>query len=100
MRLMPDELHCVVGDGYGALGVVVRPVSGLVGGKLTTSMVAGATVGDVVAQLSRVPVHVPFAEMRRSVRGINRLEHLRDGLDRERLGIVDGTVAGFLELSR
>ena len=63
-------------------------------------MVAGATVGDVVAQLSRMPVHVPFTEMRRTVRGINRLEHLRDGLDRERLGIVDGTVAGFLELSR
>ena len=98
--LMTDELHGVVGDGDGARGIGVRPVFGLVGTKVAGGVVAGAAVGGVVAQLGRVPVHVPFAEVSRTVCGINRLEHLRDGSGRERHGIVDGAVAGFLELGR
>jgi len=43
---------------------------------------------------------VPLAEVRRPVSGIDRLEHLRDGSGRERRGIVDGAIAGFLELGR
>jgi len=100
MGLVPDELHGVVGEGDGALGVVVREMLGLVGGQLPGGVVAGAAVGGVVAQFRGMAVHVPFAEVRRPVRGVDRLEHLRDGASRERLWVVDGAVGGFLELGR
>ena len=100
VRLVPDELNGVVGEGDGALGVIVREMLGLVCGQLPRSVVAGAAVGGVVAQLGGMAVHMPLAEVRRAVRGIDRLEHLRDGADGERLRVVDGAVAGFLELGR
>ena len=98
--LMTDELHGVVGEGDGALGVVVREMLGLVGGQLPGGVVAGAAIGGIVTQLGGMMVHVPLAEVRRPVSGIDRLEHLRDGSGRERRGIVDGAIAGFLELGR
>ena len=67
VRLMPDELYCIISDRDRSLGVVMRPISGLVSGKLPGSVVASATVGGVVAQRSRMAVHMPLAKMRRTV---------------------------------
>ena len=97
---MFNELDGVIRDGYGPLGIFVRPVFGLIGRQLTPGPVVCPAVGFIVAALRGMGVHVPLAEVSSAVFRKCRLRHLRYGGRLNEFRIVGTEVRGLLELCR